>query len=222
MKERQERERIEREERERREKEEKDRKERERQERFEKRRLEREQKERERLEGEIESPDKIYSLTHTNPRTNVKNKQFGIKVNRILQSPQLSEIAKEEDHDSLINDNILGKPIKRLYFKKNQDYLDNDEDVKDTEGRIMDDKKRYSLRTDISKGEDTINISKTFKRSSLKPTKIKVFKCVVWKNTDPTIDEDTLKTILHRSGSQIFERGGFVLKLPKNSMSQKK
>jgi hypothetical protein len=197
-KERHERERIEREERERKEKEEKERKERERQERFERRRLEKEQ----------------------------KMKRFG------LQSPQLSEIAKEDEvykqDEDLINDNnILDRPIKKLYITKKNDYMnlgfDDDEMSKEIEG--MDDKKRFSFRTDnyktnTYKNEDSINQSKTFKKG--RPTKVKVFKCVVWKNTDPTIDEETIKNFLHRSGSQIFQRGGFLLKLPQKSVSQKK
>ena len=46
------------------------------------------------------------------------------------------------------------------------------------------------------------------------PTKIKIYKCVVWKNTDPTIDEETIKHILHRNNSQLLKHGGFIVKLP--------
>ena len=41
---------------------------------------------------------------------------------------------------------------------------------------------------------------------------------------DPNVDENTIKTMLQRNGSQIFDNGGFIIKLPKNNnyYSQKK
>ena len=60
-------------------------------------------------------------------------------------------------------------------------------------------------------------LSETFKKSSGNPTKIKIYKCVIWKNPDPTLDEDTIKKMLHKSGSQIFNKGGFIVKLPQNN-----
>ena len=45
-------------------------------------------------------------------------------------------------------------------------------------------------------------------------TKMKIFKCVIYKNLDPNADENTIKNMLHRNGSQIMENGGFIIKLP--------
>ena len=65
------------------------------------------------------------------------------------------------------------------------------------------------------KYNDTLisNLSESFSKG--RPTKIKIFKCVVWRNVSPGVNEDTIKNILRKSGSQIFEKGGFVVKLPK-------
>ena len=38
------------------------------------------------------------------------------------------------------------------------------------------------------------------------PTKIKIYKCVIWRNIAPGVNEDTIRNILHRSGSQILKK----------------
>ena len=44
-------------------------------------------------------------------------------------------------------------------------------------------------------------------------TNIKIYKCVIWKNSDPNINEDILKTIMHyRNRSQ--GNKSFIMKLP--------
>ena len=47
-------------------------------------------------------------------------------------------------------------------------------------------------------------------------TKLKIYKCVIYKNMDPNMDEGDIKKMLHRNGSQIMENGGFIIKLPNN------
>ena len=60
------------------------------------------------------------------------------------------------------------------------------------------------------------NLSESFLRGM--PTKIKVYKCVIWRNIAPGVNEDTIKNILHRSGSQILKKGGFIVKLSKKPL----
>ena len=45
-------------------------------------------------------------------------------------------------------------------------------------------------------------------------SKIKIFKCVIWKNSDPNINEDILKTILHYRNRSHGENKSFIMKLP--------
>ena len=52
-------------------------------------------------------------------------------------------------------------------------------------------------------------------------TRIKIYKCVIYKNMDPNVNENTIKNMLHRNGSQILENGGFVMKLPINQTKYK-
>ena len=49
------------------------------------------------------------------------------------------------------------------------------------------------------------------------PTKIKLFKCLLYSTRDPSIDEKDIENILRKSGSNIFEKGGFVSRLTKNN-----
>jgi hypothetical protein len=67
------------------------------------------------------------------------------------------------------------------------------------------------------KHNDTLisNLSESFLRGG-RPTKIKIYKCVVYKNLDPDFNEETIKNFMRRSGSQIFKNGGFIVKLPQN------
>ena len=48
----------------------------------------------------------------------------------------------------------------------------------------------------------------------MRKTKIKIYKCVIWKNLDSSIDEDTIQNILHRIGSHLLKNGGFIVKFP--------
>ena len=67
----------------------------------------------------------------------------------------------------------------------------------------------------ISQNDNLISILSQNFREGL-PTKIKIYKCVVWKNSDPTVNEESIKNFIHRSGSQLLKKGGFVMKLPQN------
>ena len=123
-------------------------------------------------------------------------------------------------------------PIRRIYIKKKIDNKDEDESYKENniyEKKIIK-KQVESYCEESDKGSDyyikkkknntvknqsaigsekSIYISKRYL-----PTKLKIYKCVIYKNLDPDVNEDTIKSMLHRNGSQIMENGGFVVKLP--------
>ena len=77
----------------------------------------------------------------------------------------------------------------------------------------------YNKKSLSIKHQNTIksNLSESF----LKGTKIKIYKCVVWKSLDPKINEDTIRLLLRRSGSQLLKNGGFVMKLPQKKKAYK-
>ena len=146
-------------------------------------------------------------------------------------------INEDEDLDNLLfNGKKYGKKkisidldddnLKRKY-NEDEGLYDNDKfnSFKKHKGKKNieqweDDNNLFSKRNLTFKYSDTLmsNLSASLLKGM--PTKIKIFKCVVWKNNDPTISEDTIKHILHRSGSQILERGGFVIKLPKEKVEK--
>jgi hypothetical protein len=148
-----------------------------------------------------------------------------------------TELDEDEDLDNLL---FKGKKYGKKTISKD---LDNDnlkQKYNEAEGLYGSDKinsfKKHKGKKSIEQWEDDNNLfskrNLTYKYSDTlmsnlsasllrgMPTKIKIFKCVVWKNNDPTISEDTIKHILHRSGSQILERGGFVIKLPKEKVEK--
>ena len=89
----------------------------------------------------------------------------------------------------MINSNI--KKINKIY--KNINFSEDDEN-----GNI------------INKGRNLNNLS--YSRNGLM-TNIKIYKCVIWKNSDPNINEDILRTIMHyRNRSQ--GNKSFIMKLP--------
>ena len=153
------------------------------------------------------------------------------KIVKKDEEREKTELADKEDKDELfvnnnnkniidgtnINNSLL-KRKSRIFFGKKKNinikiYSNNNTDESDNENNIN--KKNYR-----HKYSDTF--SSNLSEAMLKgiPTKIKIFKCVVWKNDDPTVSEDTIKHILRRSGSQILEKGGFVVKLPNEKIKK--
>ena len=124
---------------------------------------------------------------------------------------------------------ISEQPIRRIYIKKkgetkeNEDFskyntniniyekkiikkkLENNYDDKDKETDFYIKKKNKTLKHQNSiSSEKQIYTSKRYLA-----TKLKIFKCVIYKNLDPNVNEESIKNMLHRNGSQ-----GFVIKLP--------
>ena len=74
----------------------------------------------------------------------------------------------------------------------------------------------FKIKNNIFIQNDNLisKLSRNFKEGL--PTKIKVYKCVFWKNSDYNVNEESIKNFLHKSCSNFFNKGGFVMKLPKN------
>ena len=120
---------------------------------------------------------------------------------KIYQKKKLSR-SKIDD----INQQDLDSKNKGLYLFENN----KNEKEEDKYNEFKDKNNAFSQKDNlISK------LSEAFQRDGL-PTKIKIYKCVVWKNSDPKVNEDTIKNFIHRSGSELLNKGGFVMKLPQN------
>ena len=140
-------------------------------------------------------------------------------------------------------DHFLGEPKKEEYrieipkknklFEKKKMNIQIDDDNSSQQISEEGAYTKYNKKTKKlkEKGEDynkrflTIKDSEILKsnlsESFLKGTKIKIFKCVVWKNLDPKINEDTIRLFLRRSGSQLLKNGGFIMKLPQKKKEYK-
>ena len=127
------------------------------------------------------------------------------KKNRTYKSKKvisnLNDIIKKEE------------PIRRIYIKKKKEFGDF-EDV-NTNKNVYE--KKILSKKSISHQSSIASDRPLYTSKRLLPTKVKVYKCVIYKNFDPNFNEEMIKTMLHRNGSQILENGGFVVKLPKGS-----
>ena len=47
------------------------------------------------------------------------------------------------------------------------------------------------------------------------PTKIKIYKCVIYKNTEPDLTEEMIKDIIHKRNKSQGINNSFIIKLPK-------
>ena len=92
------------------------------------------------------------------------------------------------------------KKNKKYYLEKEEENIN-----------VGEKKKKHLFRHE---GSLKSNLSESYLFGKGMPVKIKIYKCVIWKNVNPNVNTDTIKRILNRSGSQILKKGGFVVKLP--------
>ena len=109
---------------------------------------------------------------------------------------KLENIEKEDNYGTAFK----SKKLKNL----RRDSYDKDED---------DEYYARRMRNLTYKHEDALRSNLSESLINGKPTKVKVYRCVIWKNLDPQINEDTIRLILRRSGSHLFKHGGFIMKL---------
>ena len=97
--------------------------------------------------------------------------------------------------------------MKKKIIRKEMDNNSYDENYLETDYKVK--KKNKTVRHQNA----LINEKPLYTSKRFLPTKLKIFKCVIYKNLDPNVNENTIKNVLHRNGSQILENGGFVIKL---------
>ena len=121
----------------------------------------------------------------------------GEDFNQFNQIKKKIKIEKNEEEEDLINNYNTNIYEKNSY---DENYLETDYIIK---------KKNKTVRHQNA----LINEKPLYTSKRFLPTKLKIFKCVIYKNLDPNVNENTIKNVLHRNGSQILENGGFVIKL---------
>ena len=157
-------------------------------------------------------------------------KRIYVKKNKKFQQEQEDKNREEEKSEEKKEEVVEGEQFSSKRFKKNRfgkkDIGVLKTDTNDNLGLYG--RKFIPKEIELTDDEDDKkNISSEFKnvidfRNSIislgmsrgKSTKIKIYKCVVWKNYDPNVNEKTIENFIRRSGSQIFEKGGFIMKLP--------
>ena len=58
------------------------------------------------------------------------------------------------------------------------------------------------------------NIDSTIFNKKGLPTKTKIYKCVVWKNTEPDLTEEVIKSLFHKRNKSQGLNSSFIMKFP--------
>ena len=123
-----------------------------------------------------------------------------------------TKIESYEDNENKYKTHIYEKKI----IKKHMD--NNSFDEKDIQSDYYINNKNLTMKNQASLANE---IKPIYTSKRYLATRIKIYKCVIYKNMDPNVNENTIKNMLHRNGSQILENGGFVMKLPINQTKYK-
>jgi hypothetical protein len=128
-----------------------------------------------------------------------KKKKLSIKTDKINND--------ETNQISVSGENKYVDRFKDKMIKKHDINIDEEKE---------DEYSRYRDNNIVLNNKSTLlsNLSETFKLGG-RPTKIKIYKCVIWKNLDPNDSED-IKNKMHRSSSQLYNNGGFIVKIPQS------
>ena len=129
---------------------------------------------------------------------------------KIYQKKKLN-IRKEKIDDDTNQINMGGE---NKYVNIFKDRMIKKYDINKNEENEDEYYKYKNNNNDLIRNQSTLinNLSEAFKLDG-RPTKIKIYKCVIWKNLNPNVED--IKNIIHRSSSQIFNSGKYVVK-PKN------
>ena len=199
-------------------------------------------KEEDKVEQIYEEPESFASKKKKYTKRNIpedeskkdNDKDESIKNIFVIKKQQI-----KEEEQKQTNEEVTPKEYKRKRFgKKLAEEEENEKQNINNENRIISSYGKKSNKFNKSPSEENLlsydNIKKTysinqnvgfdFNNGTItvgnirgKSTKIKIYKCVIWKNTNPNIDENTIKNMIRRSGSQILNNGGFVINLSRNN-----
>ena len=199
-------------------------------------------KEEDKVEQIYEEPESFASKKKKYTKRNIpedeskkdNDKDESIKNIFVIKKQQI-----KEEEQKQTNEEVTPKEYKRKRFgKKLAEEEENEKQNINNENRIISSYDKKSNKFNKSPSEENLlsydNIKKTysinqnvgfdFNNGTItvgnirgKSTKIKIYKCVIWKNTNPNIDENTIKNMIRRSGSQILNNGGFVINLSRNN-----
>ena len=119
-----------------------------------------------------------------------------------MRTKEETKIAKSETENIYNKKNLFKKKLK---IKTELDEENEFDEIKTEETNI-----KNVLFTQNEKNIDQLLLLK----EGL-PLKIKIFKCVIYKNTDPNLNEEMVKDLIHKRNKSQGLNGSFILKLPK-------
>ena len=164
-----------------------------------------------------------------------KTKQLSIKN----ESNDIIDII-ENEKGKIANENMFNKNRKSEIFKnksKKQNYVEESENnnnistkklkksLKINTEENIDIEESNEINTNVNNLEENTkkmrniqknqNINDILLINKNLPLKIKIYKCLIYKNTDPDINEETIEDILLKRNKSLGRNDSFILKLPK-------
>ena len=133
------------------------------------------------------------------------NKKITIKDNE-------NNNKKHNNYLKLQKEDKIGKNIKeKLKELESNDVKDNDINNFNVSNNVNNNK--------VYANNKKNNKNNLFLSNNCLPTKIKIFKCVIWKNNNPDLNEDILQTIFHYR-NRSFGNNTFIMKLPEGTSTE--
>ena len=139
--------------------------------------------------------------------TELNGKGFG--KNKFSKKGLRLQTEEEEIDENLKESLKYSEMNKKGKMRYENEFEDRTKKYKKQKVNISIDEDEYGDRLF---SESNIN-SGIFPRKGL-PTKIKIYKCVVWKNTDPDLTEEAIKSLFHKRNKSQGLNSSFIMKLP--------
>lgn len=168
-------------------------------------------------------PEKKRTINRIIYRKNAHNKNnANDDIPKIIEQKESKIIPKEENimkprgikKVDKIRQNMDKKNLKIEVNDENGNYQDIENKIAITENIQNYNKHQQDIINEQEEPKLKIDNLSTLNNFNNLPANIKIYKCIIWKSTNPNVNENTISGVIRRTGSQILDRGGFVMKLP--------
>ena len=140
------------------------------------------------------------------------SEHYSTEVNNIKEEENIYKNIKKEKK------NIYS--TKKGLFKKNLQIETEEDNIELTESNDKNTKNLLSESELNNKKKPLLqsesNISDIFSSERILPLKIKIFKCIIYRNTEPTLNEEKIREIFHKKNKSLGIEKSLIIKLPED------
>ena len=140
------------------------------------------------------------------------SEHYSTEVNNIKEEENIYKNIKKEKKNIYSTKKGLFK--KNLQIETEEDNIEltetNDKNIKNLLSESeLNNKKKPLLQSES-------NISDIFSSERILPLKIKIFKCIIYRNTEPTLNEEKIREIFHKKNKSLGIEKSLIIKLPED------